>query len=111
MPRLTLDDDYWSLVHLLMIHGWYRAGQGPADDFERTQWGFRAGHLRDVPSSPPLWIAARDECTAMRILLREVKSALANRASRVTCAANASLSDPGIPGAGRVGPSQDFALP
>jgi hypothetical protein len=59
MPELTFEDEYWDLVHKLMIHGWYRAGQGPADDFERTQWGFREGHLRDVLSSPPLWIPAR----------------------------------------------------
>ena len=111
MPDLTSEGEYWGLVHRLMIHGWYRAGQGPADDFERTQWGFREGHLRDVPSSALLWIPARDECTAMRILLREVESALANRASQVTYAANASLSDPGIPGAGREGTSQDFASP
>jgi hypothetical protein len=111
MLRLMLEDDYWSLVHQLMIHGWYRVGQEPQEDHERTHWGFREGHLRDVPSSPPLSIPARDECTAMRILLREADSALANRASRVPYATNAALSDPGIPGAGRGGTSQDFALP
>jgi hypothetical protein len=111
MPTLTLKDDYWSLVHQLMIHGWYRDGQEPRVDHERTHWSFREGHLRDVPSSPPLSIPARDECTAMRILLSEVESALANRASRVTYAANASLNDPGIPGARREGTSQSFSLP
>jgi hypothetical protein len=110
MPELTLEDEYWDLVHQLMIHGWYRAGQGPADDFERTQWGFREGHLRDVPSSAPLWIPARDECTAMRILLREVERAVADRASRSTYTGNASLSAPGIAG-GREGTSQDLATP
>jgi hypothetical protein len=54
MPRLTSDDEYWGLVHQLMIHGWYRVGQGPTDDYERAQWGFWEGHLRDVPSSEPL---------------------------------------------------------
>jgi hypothetical protein len=72
MPRLTSDDEYWGLVHQLMIQGWYRVGQGPTDDYEHTQWGFREGHLRDLSSSAPLWIPACDECTAMRILLKEV---------------------------------------
>jgi hypothetical protein len=108
MPELTLEDQYWDLVHQLMIHGWYRAGQGPADDYERTQWGFREGHLRDVSSSAPLWIPARDECTAMRILLIEVERAVADRASRSTYAVNASPSAAGIAGVRR-DPSQDFA--
>ena len=111
MPRLPLDDDYWDLVHQLMNHGWYRVGQGPADDHERTQWGFREGHLRDVAASPPLWIPARDECAAMRILLSEVESAVADRASRSSYAASASPSAPRIPGGGHEGTPQDFAAP
>ena len=111
MPELTLQDEYRGLVHELMIHGWYRAGQGPADDYGRTQWGFREGHLRDAPSSAPLWIPARDECTAMHILLREVESAIADRASRSTYMGNTSPSAPGIAGGGREGTSQDFATP
>src|SRR3954463_8128749 len=99
MRRLTLEDDYWGLVHQLMIHGWYRVGQGPADEHGRRQWGFREGHLCDVPSLAPLWIPARDECTAMCILLGEVESAIANRPSRTTNEANSSQSTPGLPGA------------
>ena len=112
MPDLTLEAEYWSLVHQLMIHGWYRAGQGPADDFERTQWGFREGHLRNVPSSAPLWIPARDECTAMRILLREVERAVADRASWSAYTLNTSHLAPRS-GDGRVGEgtSQDSAMP
>ena len=111
MPELTLQDEYRGLLHQLMIHGWYRVGQGPADDYERTQWGFREGHLRDVPSSAPLWIPACDECTAMRILLSEVERAIANRASGSSYTSNASPSAPGIAGGGREGTSQDFAAP
>ncbi len=110
MPRLTLEDEYWGLVHELMVHGWYRAGQGPTEDHERILWGFQEGHLRDVPSSAPLWIPARDECTAMRILLREIESAIASRSSWGTYAASASSSAPENPG-GREATSQDFAMP
>jgi len=112
MPELTLQDEYRGLVHELMIHGWYRAGQGPADDYGRTQWGFREGHLRDVLSSAPLWIPARDECTAMRILLREVERAVADRASRSTSTSNAVNTSPsGLGIASGEGTSQDFAVP
>ncbi len=110
MPELTLEGEYWGLVHQLMIHGWYRAGPGPADDFERTQWSFREGHLRDALSSAPLWIPARDECSAMRILLKEIESIVANQASPNTYEANAASSAPGIPG-GLETTSQDFAMP
>jgi hypothetical protein len=110
MPELILEEEYWGLVHQLMIHGWYRAGQGPADEFERTQWGFREGHLRDALSSAPLWIPARDECTAMCILLKEIERAIADRASRVAYAANASLGGPGIPG-GPEATSQGLVMP
>ena len=111
MPRLSLEREYWDLVHQLMIHGWYRVGQGPADDCERTQWGFREGHLRDVPSAAPLWVPARDECSAMRILLKEIERAVASRALRTAFAADRSLSLPEIPGASSEGTSQDFATP
>lgn len=110
MTRFALADDYWSLVHQLMIHGWYRVGQGPADDYERTRWGFREGHLRDVQSWAPLWIPARDERTAMRILLREVESALADRASLSSDSAATSPSAPHIPDSGGRTPL-DFAAP
>jgi hypothetical protein len=109
MSELTLEHEYRGLVHQLMIHGWYRVGQGPADEHKHTQWGFREGHLRDVPSSVPLWIPARDECTAMRILLMEVESAVADRTSRSSYVANASPSAPGIVGGDRESTSQDFA--
>jgi len=111
MPSLTLEDEYWGLVHQLMIHGWYRVGQGSTDDHQRTQWGFQEGHLRDVPSSAPLWIPARDECTAMRILVREIERAVADRASRTTYAANTSRSTAGIPIGAHEGGSQDFVAP
>jgi hypothetical protein len=110
MPRWPLEDDYWSLVHQLMIHGWYRFGQGPADDHGRSQWGFQEGHLRDIPASPPLWIPADDEHTAMRILLREVKRAVDERASRSTFTAGASPSAPHIPDGGGGAP-QVLAAP
>ena len=111
MPRLTLEDEYWSLVHHLMIQGWYRVGQGLADNYGRTQWGFREGHLRDVPSSAPLWIPARDECSAMRILLDEVENALASRASGNTYAARTTPSAPWTLGAGPQDAVEDFATP
>jgi hypothetical protein len=111
MSRSTWEDEYWGMVHQLMIHGWYRVGQGSTDDHERTQWGFQEGHLRDVSSSSPLWIPARDERTAMRILLMEIERAVADRASRATYAANASLSGPGIPGGGREATSENLATP
>jgi hypothetical protein len=110
MPRLTLDNEYWGLVHQLMIHGWYRVGQGPADDLGRGQWGFQEGHLCDCPSSAPLRIPARDECSAMRVLLNEIESVVANQASRNTYEANTTSSAPGIPG-GLEATSQDFAMP
>src|SRR4051812_25007517 len=99
MPRLTLEDEYWGLVHQLMIHGWYRVGQGPTDNLGRMQWGFREGTLRDVPSPRPFWIPAPDESSAMRILLKEAESAVANRASPYTFAANTTpqaLRTPGV---------------
>ena len=111
MRRLTLEDDYWGLVHQLMIHSWYRVGQGPAVEHGRTRWGFREGHVRDVPSLAPLWILAHNECTVMRILLWKVESATADRPSRTTNEESSSLSTAGIPGAGREGTSQDFAMP
>jgi hypothetical protein len=110
MPSLTLEGEYWGLVHQLMIHGWYRVGQGSTDDHQRTHWGFQEGHLRDVPSSAPLWIPARDECAAMHILLREIERAVADRASRATYAATASRSAPGMPG-GPEAASQNLAMP
>ena len=110
MLTLTLEDDYWSLVHQLMIHGWYRVGQGPADDLGREQWGFREGHLSDVPSLAPLWIPARDECSAMRILLKEIERAVANQTSRNTYEANTTFSAPMIPGGLEI-TSQDIAMP
>jgi hypothetical protein len=97
VPRLTLEDEYWCLVHQLMIHGWYRVGQGPVDDLGRAQWGFREGHLCDGPSSAPLWIPAPDECSAMRILLKEVESVAANQASRNTYELSTTSSAPMIP--------------
>ena len=97
MPKLTAEETYWGLVHQLMGHGWYRVGQGPAADDGRTQWGFREGHLRDVPSAVPLWIPACDEGTAMRILLSEIESAAVDRAARARYTVNASLTELGIP--------------
>ena len=79
MAALTSDTDYRDLVNRLMLHGWYRVGQGPAYDQDRKQWGFQEGHLREDPSVKPLWIPACDECSAMRILLREVERAQRGR--------------------------------
>jgi hypothetical protein len=89
MDESSLEDDHRKLVRLLMQHGWYRVGQGPAHDPDRIMWGFREGHLLDDPASPILWIPARDELSAMQVLLREIED---------------------LPGGGRVRDAQDAKL-
>ncbi len=66
-------ETYRDFVQRLMQRGWYRVGQGPAHDPDRLMWGFREGHVVDRPASPTLWIPARDEISAMRVLLGEIE--------------------------------------
>jgi hypothetical protein len=84
LPR-THDPTYWALVQELMQIGWYRAGPGPDQEGHKT-WGFREGHLTDTAHEPDIrWIPARNEQTAMRHLLDEMRprpSRKSGRASR-----------------------------
>jgi hypothetical protein len=64
---------YRDFVQQLMQRGWYRVGQGPVHDPDRVMWGFREGHVVDRPTSQTLWIPARDEISAMRVLLAEIE--------------------------------------
>jgi hypothetical protein len=73
MPASPRDETYQDLVHQLMRHGWYRVGQGPAHDRDRVMWGFREGHVLDNTDHQSLWIPARDELSAMQLLLSEIE--------------------------------------
>jgi hypothetical protein len=105
------EEPYWELVHQLMIHGWYRVGEGPLDDWGRRHWGFSEGHLSDDGTSPPLWIPASDEYSAMHILLTEVERTLVDRpapgADPARARTRTSLSDPQTPGGIRENGSRD----
>jgi hypothetical protein len=74
MPTWTDDAPYWHLVQELMHLGWYRVGPGPDYDPDRKTWGFGEGHLTDAHRRQLLWIPARDETTAMRILRDTMRS-------------------------------------
>jgi len=73
MPASPREDTYQDLVQQLMRHGWYRIGQGPAHDRDRVMWGFREGHVLDNGDRSSLWIPARDELSAMHLLLNEIE--------------------------------------
>ena len=73
MPAAPQHETYQDLVQQLMRHGWYRIGQGPAYDRDRVMWGFREGHVLDNGDRQPLWIPARDELSAMHLLLNEIE--------------------------------------
>jgi hypothetical protein len=75
------------LIQQLMLHGWYRLGQGPPNDQGRKTWGFREGHLLDTSGENTCWIAAPDELSAMRTLMATLEDDVASRAKhRVTVA-------------------------
>ena len=67
------NEPYQDLVQQLMRYGWYRIGQGPAHDRDRVMWGFREGHVIDHADRQSLWIPARDELSAMHLLLKEIE--------------------------------------
>ncbi len=73
MPQWIGDPVYWNLVQQLMHEGWYRLGPGPAQEDGRLPWGFREGHVLDACREQPLWIPAKDELTAMRLLVSELQ--------------------------------------
>jgi hypothetical protein len=73
---------YRQLVQQLMLHGWYRLGQGPRNDYGRKTWGFREGHLLDSTQENTCWIAAPDELSAMRTLMATLDHDVASRAKR-----------------------------
>jgi hypothetical protein len=72
MPFWNDDASYWKLVQQLMHLGWYRIRTGPAQDPGKKRWGFREGHTIDGSDGQSRWVAARDEQTAMHILLSEL---------------------------------------
>ena len=79
MPASRQDETYQDLVQQLMRHGWYRIGKGPAHDRDRVMWGFREGHVLDHADPRSLWIPARDELSAMHVLLNEIERLSSSR--------------------------------
>jgi hypothetical protein len=70
------------LVQQLMLHGWYRLGQGPRNDQGRKTWGFCEGHLLDTSREHTCWVVAQDELSAMQTLLEMLDDVMGVRSKR-----------------------------
>jgi hypothetical protein len=74
MTPLTQNYARCRLIEQLMMLGWYHLGQGPRDDRGQLTWGFREGHVLDISRENWLWIAADDELSAMRTLVKRLEA-------------------------------------
>src|SRR5690349_21147210 len=78
-----------ALAAALAAVGWSRLGPRCAPEDGRRTWGFREDARLAGPTRPDLWLPARDEGTAMRLLLREVQAHNQVRIWAITPAAGA----------------------